>query len=522
MFYKIYIMKSKRNWLVAAFIFMQAPLAAQEKPQVLFTGTPWSVMGVSTNGRWICGTRMYEQVYRFDTETRKLEVIRALDGDCLSAAFDMMDDGTIVGINDFGEPSLYRNKDWEPLPRSVQILPGDASLAASCTGDGQFIVGHLSVKSDGSKPYKVIPMMWKLKADGTYEDIVLPEPATDFLGTSPQFVSLRSVSTDGKRITGLIVNRTGFYPMPIVYRQGVDNEWNYEMPFVDIMYDMDKFPTILAESPDLKDYVTVTPTDPEYREQVREFEKAFNQWRYKLYTEGQTGKKFSSVPAMSDNGKFLVGSAGTTTYSLEENVIVEETKAYPAYYNLETREYVELEQVGDVSPAGITNEGDIIATDGYDIFLIMHDHPAEKISMTQWLKDAYDFDLAAVLPSNMDTNSAQAISGDGKLMVGRYVSVTEDGELDNQEVYCILLPKIINGIIEALNTESIPQVYAEGGRLHMDREADNIHIFDMAGNEVLRVDGKTRSVDISALKGGIYVVKAFIDGKEIKSKIINQ
>ena len=45
---------------------------ATEKPEVVFTGTPWGTMGISGNGRYIVGTRQYTEAYRFDIKEKRL------------------------------------------------------------------------------------------------------------------------------------------------------------------------------------------------------------------------------------------------------------------------------------------------------------------------------------------------------------------------------------------------------------------------------------------------------------------
>ena len=63
---------------------------AQSQPQVIFTGTPYGVMGISSNNRYICGTKKGEMAYRFDIETQELITIQAANGYSDMCASDIM------------------------------------------------------------------------------------------------------------------------------------------------------------------------------------------------------------------------------------------------------------------------------------------------------------------------------------------------------------------------------------------------------------------------------------------------
>ena len=84
---------------------------AQSQPQVIFTGTPYGVMGISSNNRYICGTKKGEMAYRFDIETKELITIQAANGYSDMCASDIMNDGTLIGINDDKHPSIYKDEE---------------------------------------------------------------------------------------------------------------------------------------------------------------------------------------------------------------------------------------------------------------------------------------------------------------------------------------------------------------------------------------------------------------------------
>lgn len=85
--------------LIGAALSFQLSAQAQTEnnPEIIFTGTSINVKGISNNGRYICGARMYEEAYRFDLKEKKLITIPAADSYSDMAALDVTDDGTLVG-----------------------------------------------------------------------------------------------------------------------------------------------------------------------------------------------------------------------------------------------------------------------------------------------------------------------------------------------------------------------------------------------------------------------------------------
>ena len=206
----------KKIYIISALLCASQALFAQDKPEVMFTGTPWMVQGISKNDRWICGGRQYAEGYRYNTDTKQLEIIEPdpdlPDGTTSMEISSVMDDGTVLGSDDYGYAAIFRNAQtgWERLPvPSTDDSDGSAS-AQCCSSDGKYIVGFMSLNPVGDNPYHIQPILWTLGADGQYTVSNLPEPETDFLGEKFQFTSPREISEDGKRVVGPIVNRKAY------------------------------------------------------------------------------------------------------------------------------------------------------------------------------------------------------------------------------------------------------------------------------------------------------------------------
>ena len=225
---------------------------------------------------------------------------------------------------------------------------------------------------------------------------------------------------------------------------------------------------------------------------------------------------------MSTNGKWLAPMATETIYDWKEGdktVRKSSEKSYPILYDLETGEITKFDGItSNFFTYGVSNDGDMISCDGYDFFL----KPAgetKKIELGDWLKSEYSFDLRSELPSNTEYIDCCTVSPDMKLIVGCYRSVTEEGELDSKEVFCIKLPGFMSSIMETLNTPINNLIVLAGDELRFGVEAEDICIYDMGGKQVANHAGKANTLSVANLHNGVYVVTAKIGGKTATGKV---
>ena len=497
---------------------------ATEKPEVVFTGTPWGTMGISGNGRYIVGTRQYTEAYRFDIKEKRL-FIAPTTGEYDDMCFaDVTDEGMIVGKSSEMMPAIFNTQlmEWEHLP--VPHTGITEGYANEVTPDGKTIVGYVMGSIDPTKPYTVFPCIWRLQADGTYEYEDLPNPDTDFFGTKTQFISTRTISEDGNTIVGVMVEKKGRFYQPIIYRYN-GSEWTYEMPFVELTFKGGpaEYAEWMAQEPNMYDYIDAQPGDPDYMDQVEEYQAIYTKWQYDFWTAFRTGFEVTSVPIItSTNGKWLAPMATEATWGWKEGDLTirqESSKSYPMLYNLETGEITKFEDIkSGFYTYGVSNDGDMISSDGND-FYIKPAGATQKIELCDWLKNEYGFDLRAELPSNTEYIDCNTIAPDMSVIVGCYRSVTPEGELDSKEVFCITFPNFMSSIMETLNTPVNDSITLAGDELRFGSEATGISIYDMAGKMVLNHEGNVANLNVSNLGKGVYVVKAQIGGTTATGKI---
>lgn len=507
--------------MAAMLALAPAANAQGTKPEVVFTGTPWSVQNVSENGRYICGTRQYEEIYRYDLQERKLITVPAEASTSGIAALDVTNDGTLAGCADGSVelPALYKDGEWTMLPMPEGAQDGSAM---QITGDGNTIVG-LVMGSGSDKPYKVVPLVWEKQGDGSYKYVLLPDPETDFLGGKTQFVSPRSISDDGNIIVGIMMEQDGSYSTDIVYHKNSDGTWSYDLPLASLCYDGDKYQELKAEEPQLSEYSR--EEGESYMKMIERFQKDHAKWEYEFYNGFMTGKQFLTAPVVtSQDGTYLALATVVNTYTYEEGaqfIEKHQSDVYPSLYNMKTKELVEMPEVTGFRPYGVSNFGDMIYSDGTVFYILPHGEK-QYIDVTEWLKNEYDFDLMAALPENTEYVESEAVAGDMSMIAGEYRSVTPEGGLDTQEIFCVLLPEGTSSIIKTLNTPESNLVAVEGGKLVFGGNAEDIRVYDICGREAMSAANASGSLDISRMKRGIYVVEATVGGKAVRCKVMKR
>lgn len=499
-----------------ALFTLLSPSFAQQKVEIQFTGTPWGVQNVSENNRYLVGTRQYTEFYRYDMVNKELITVEATHTQSDMAGLDVTNDGVVVGKDDDMVPAIYKDGAWHKLPILEGKLEGPAS---ACSANGEVITGQV-YGTAADKPYKVYPMVWYQQPDGSYTYEVLPDPEVDFLGGKSQFNSPRAISADGNTIYGVQVEQKGRYFTNIVYTRGEDGQWTLSMPLVKFCYNTERFKELQAEEPQLKDYVS---QEGDYMENVNRYLLDQARWQLQIYNEGMTGLTLNAVPVVSSqDGRYLALASQRNTYELvEENPSVEVTAGpvFPSIYDTQTGELKTLEQVTDFSPHAISNQGDMIYSDGTNFFLLLHDSQ-QPINVVDFLKEKYDFDLLAALPSNTQYIESAAIGSNFEFLAGTYRSVTSDGDLDAKEVFCLLLPQLTD-IIESLNTPANNSIKLEGDRLVFDGPMTDVRIFDMGGRPTMQAERADQQLDVSHLDPGVYVVTALTaQGANIKGRVI--
>lgn len=521
-------MKAKKLLALACLLIPAMGMQAQEKKaEIIIADIPWAVQGTSPNGRYICGTRQYEEAYIFDTKTKELKIVKVNSSKSHMNIMDVTDDGVGVGRNDNGLPGVFEDGVWSDLP-TPGAPHGDASFVYGVNSNGTKLVGQVSVKPGADQPFKVKPVVWTKRADGFYVYDELPVPEKDFVGAgAPQFVSPRQMSEDGKTVAALIIDNKGKYHQQIIYRQQEDGSWKYSMPFVAMFCRMEKYDEIFSKEPKMKEIVTAKPGTKEYFAQVDEFQKALAKWDWRVKQEWLTGYNFTAVPViMSENGKYIASAYAKTTFSYTEgdlSVKKESSSYHPALYDVEKGELIEFPKLTGYAPFGVTNAGDMISTVGNTKFFVIELKNKDKVNtLEDWLKEHYALNLFDTLPKNTTSMSGPATNGKGNLIAGKYVSAAEDNRLDKQEIFCIRLydrdgeeDRSVESVSDATMVAVFPNPTTDVAQVVGARAGALVRVLTLGGEMLMQTQADASGVaqvDMSQLENAFYLVQ--LDGSK--------
>ena len=152
------------------------------------------------------------------------------------------------------------------------------------TPDGLTICGYCGLKpmsTDDSLTPMSVPVIYKLKSDGTYtEAIRLPYPERDFTGRVPQYVIATNISADGRVIAGQVLDCSGAMPQPIVWKLKDNDTWEYETLGIDLLNPdhvvFPQFPDIEPRQPQAQNFMSP--------EGLEEYNEAYQSWAANGYT----------------------------------------------------------------------------------------------------------------------------------------------------------------------------------------------------------------------------------------------
>lgn len=228
---------------------LAAMLAGQALAQSAEKFEDFTFSKFSQDGNWLVENNngaiaIYNRARKSLSETGDpdgMQMYMAGLGNCMSNS------GKLVGTcGDYA--GIWADGSWTHLPQATGV--GTSYNAAhSITPDERRIVGILGYDNAqmGSGQMLAYPVVWTKNEAGEYVCQNLPCPEKDFLGLTPQYITAIAVSDDGKTVAGQVRDNSGFYIMPIVYKEDADGNWTYTLLGESEIYDKSR----LGELPDV-------------------------------------------------------------------------------------------------------------------------------------------------------------------------------------------------------------------------------------------------------------------------------
>ena len=143
--------------------------------------------------------------------------------------------GILVGGQTDATAEYWKDGVWYLL--STAGRESFANAANAISNDGGRICGILGAGefSFDEDVLMAVPCIWDAEGDGYGEPVILPYPERDFLGRVPQYVKAIDISGDGNTVIGEVVDATGKFHYPILYKIDEEGNWTYDIPHEDLL-----------------------------------------------------------------------------------------------------------------------------------------------------------------------------------------------------------------------------------------------------------------------------------------------
>lgn len=242
----------KKIIIISAIIAASFPLSAQEAVTPNLINAVWGQF-TTPDGKTVVGQDEIGNAVVIDITSGGFTTFADYypgNGNCHS------NNGLLVGQSMEGYGALITDSGKiTQLTLGGQLLQG---ALEGITADGTRACGHIASTTPGETSY--LPVYCEIDADGDLgEPIVLPFPDKDLLGGSPQFVTAKCISADGKTIVGQVMDASGLYCYPIVFIEN-GGDWTYQLPSEPMFNPqhraMPEYPEFDLPTPRITDYMT--------------------------------------------------------------------------------------------------------------------------------------------------------------------------------------------------------------------------------------------------------------------------
>lgn len=212
----------KKALLLGMMCVAAAGTYAQVAPDVL----PYLYgQKISPDGKWILGEGTDASIIIYDRTTGPEDAGR-YDEVYYGNGNTFALDGTCVGSTWGDEAVIFKDGEM----KYVEALE-EASFSTlnGITPDGSRVCGLVSNPDEKGMMY--VPIYIDADEDGEYTKVkYLPHPDKDFMNDIPQYVSAVWISNDGNTILGQVVDASGMFIYPIVFKENESGEWSYTLP----------------------------------------------------------------------------------------------------------------------------------------------------------------------------------------------------------------------------------------------------------------------------------------------------
>lgn len=536
---------------------------AVEEPQYLENV---GFQSMSPNGRYLV-SNVYGIIDIYDTVGNKSYHYEADPNDWELSYFlgtgELASNTGIVAVTNRsqGKAVYWQNEQWYEL----DVLDEETyNFINAITPDGSRICGYVSNPGTESGDDAIVglPAYWDAEADGGYGKChILPYPEVDFLGRVPSSVTAISMSNDGKTIVGQLHDYSDMVVQPIIYTQGADGEWSYELLYTDIFVTDGLEPEKPGEAPaypEFSEYMTEEelaeydeavaaywsgesnaypePTDYMSAEKKAEYDTAMEaysavasewqekdiawyDWFYNLIDYKIYSFDFNDCRVTPDGSKYI------TTRNIKNPDDAEgSAETVAVVYDLESGETTTYEKNGYIRITQAVDNNTFLAYDNWNYpytGYVIENGEITKLSdyilgrapeLKDWMDEYFLHDYedynweTGESTEGTGTFTGMSVMSSDKNILGFWVENAWDFDAANlYTVGAIIDFSKYAGVSEVTVAEGGKIAFDANGNLTVSEEINSVEVYDLAGRLVLNNAGANNLGD------GVYLVKATLN-----------
>ena len=455
---------------------------------------------ISPNGRYAAGCGDGTPSYFYDLQ--EYEFLYQLPPDGAYYTNQINDLGEVAGAYGLQAAIWHQGGEWEllPLPEGLTDKQLAWSQANAISADGRTIVVSFGETPD-------MHCIYQRKEDGTYSIAPLDLPTIEpVYHKAPQFVSIKGISADGKRIVARYLDDDGFRDIPMLFECDDAGKWTYRFLAID---------TLVIDGCTL-------PYKPR-RDEVDNYSLALQEyWADVMAMETGIYYKLSNM-GISANGKYI-----NLSVALSVDADDYYTVTHPAVIDIDADSLIIFSHTGSCS--SVTDDGVVTIATSTPIgirtsYVSSIANPDKAVTFGDYVMQRTNgaINLADVMVYQVSQEGATDI-GFGSAVLAASSTATLTMQLNDwewkYETYFIQFNSTIT-VIEKTQTEQIA-LYPNptAGVVYFDNELTDVVVYDVAGRQVYAQATVAQSIDLSSLNVGTYVLTAQLNGKSIISKVM--
>lgn len=454
---------------------------------------------ISPNGRYAAGCGDGTPSYFYDLQEH--EFLYQLPPDGAYYTNQINDLGEVAGAYGLQAAIWHQGGEWELLPQPEGLTDKQHawSQANAISADGRTIVVSFGETPD-------MHCIYQRKEDGTYSITPLDLPTIEpVYHKAPQFISIKGISADGRRIAARYLDDDGFRDIPMLFECDEAGKWTYRFLAID---------TLLIDGCTL-------PHKPK-RDEVDNYSLALQEyWADVMAMETGIYYKLSNM-GISANGKYINLSVAL---SIDDDDYY--TITHPAVIDIDADSLIIFSHTG--SCPSVTDDGVVTIATSTPIgirtsYVSSIDNPTEAITFGDYVLQRTNgaINLADIMVYQVSQEGATDI-GYGSAVLAASGSAALTMQLNDwewkYETYLIQFDATTP--IENSETEQFA-VYPNptSGIVYFDNQLSNVVVYDVAGRSVYAQSHVEQLIDLSLLNEGTYLLTAQLNGENIIAKII--